>query len=325
MRPKSSSHAPLNVNERRTRRGVYATIIAREADSDESENEEDNNKIPLAGANDIPTDGEIELTTEIDIASELTSLTPSIPSPDTLTPAPDPPLPRFSSSLSSLSSVGDACDSSTPFSSQAQQTQQATLQAPPLSASPTKRLTRSTSALSAEKAATSSSETPKRDHDLVPVKKEQVEPRVLRTRPFAPTVPEPRKFPQKPDTPRGADGKLLPTCATCNNILPLISVNSKVVWGLGFENGKKKRSMIAQGMPFFALFPPFFPNGPLCSHSNRCLRHFAIYHQPWPRRVSAHGGTPREESTPASDASKRVTHKSLPRPGSQACRRRLSE
>ena len=80
----------------------------------------------------------------------------------------------------------------------------------------------------------------------------------------------------------------------------------------GLRTARKKRSMIAQGMPFFALFRPFFPNGPLCSHSNRCLRHFAIYHQPWPRRVSAHGGTPREESTPASDASKRVTHKSLP-------------
>lgn len=81
---------------------------------------------------------------------------------------------------------------------------------------------------------------------------------------------------------------------------------------LDLRTARKKRSMIAQGMPFFALFPPFFPNGPLCSYSNRCLRHFAIYHQPWPRRVSAHRGTPREESTPASDASKRVTHKSLP-------------
>ena len=47
-------------------------------------------------------------------------------------------------------------------------------------------------------------------------------------------------------------------------------------------------------------------------HSTRCLRHFAIYNQPWPRRISAHGGTPREESTPTSDASKRVTQKSLP-------------
>lgn len=48
------------------------------------------------------------------------------------------------------------------------------------------------------------------------------------------------------------------------------------------------------------------------THSTRCLRHFAIYHQPWPRRISAHGGSSREESTPASDASKRVTQKSLP-------------
>lgn len=45
------------------------------------------------------------------------------------------------------------------------------------------------------------------------------------------------------------------------------------------------------------------------------MRHFAIYNQPWPRRVPAHGAafsvTPREESTP-SDSNKRVNMKTLP-------------
>lgn len=45
------------------------------------------------------------------------------------------------------------------------------------------------------------------------------------------------------------------------------------------------------------------------------MRHFAIYNQPWPRRVPAHGTafsvTPREESTP-SDSNKRVNPKTLP-------------
>jgi histone-lysine N-methyltransferase SUV420H len=45
------------------------------------------------------------------------------------------------------------------------------------------------------------------------------------------------------------------------------------------------------------------------------MRHFAIYNQPWPRRVPAHGAafsvTPREESTP-SESNKRVNPKTLP-------------
>lgn len=273
----SKPHVPLNVNERRTRRGVYA-IVAREEESDESENEEDN-KIPLANAEDIPADGEIELTTEVDTASGLTSHAPSIlPDPSSsrghLTPVPEP-LARFSSSLSSLSSTGDASprsDSCTPFrsiiSTRRQKAQNAISnvdkQVPSReenSTTPSKRVTRSTSALlSVEqtknkgkgKAANPAtpSETPKRglpstaaDRESVPIKKEDVEARVLRARPAPPTVSEPVKAPSKPATPRGPDGKQLPTCVTCGNILPLISVDSKVVWGLGLENGKKKKKL----------------------------------------------------------------------------------
>jgi histone-lysine N-methyltransferase SUV420H len=288
--PEAEPHGPPpNVNERRTRRGVYA-IVTREEESDESENEDDN-KVPLADAKDIPADGEIELTTEIDTASELTSLTPSIPphsstSRDPLTPAPDL-LSRFSSSLSSLSSAGDASsprsDSSTPFrsiiSTRRQKAQEVlSNQQDKEPATPSKRLTRSASALLSidkdkgkAKAAKSAapSETPKRGrpstagNDAVQVKKEEVEPRVLRARPSVPAVPETRKPPPKPDAPRGADGKLLPTCATCSSILPLISVDSKVVWGLGFENGKKKKKhdcprSVVCFVPFFFFFFFFF-------------------------------------------------------------------
>lgn len=190
---------------------------------------------------------------------------------DILTPAPEP-LGRFSSSLSSLSSAGEASprgDSCTPFRSIISTRRQKVQGAMPASqnkqkvsresqtpATPSRRLTRSASALlsvekdrgkgKAAKSATPA-ETPKQSRlstagsDIVQVKREEAEARVLRTRPAVSVAPEPRKAPPKSDIPRGADGKLLPTCATCRNILPLISVDSKVVWGLGFENGKKKK------------------------------------------------------------------------------------
>jgi [histone H4]-N-methyl-L-lysine20 N-methyltransferase len=48
----------------------------------------------------------------------------------------------------------------------------------------------------------------------------------------------------------------------------------------------------------------------------RCMRHFAIYGQSWPCRISAHGPaflpTPREESTPVESSTRRVTQKALP-------------
>ena len=58
----------LNINERRTRRGVYAISKLREDDSDDNGDNDDDNKMPLADANDVPADGEIE-STEIGRAS----------------------------------------------------------------------------------------------------------------------------------------------------------------------------------------------------------------------------------------------------------------
>jgi hypothetical protein len=68
---------PLNLNERRTRRGVYAMMQDDEDDSDESEEEETN--IPLADAKDIPADEDIEME------SAAEAPLPPTPSPSNLT------------------------------------------------------------------------------------------------------------------------------------------------------------------------------------------------------------------------------------------------
>lgn len=72
----------------------------------------------------------------------------------------------------------------------------------------------------------------------------ELEGRSLRRRPIVPTLADASdalaKKPQ--DGPRGVDGKLLPTCMTCKNVLPVISVDDKVVWnGLPEKTGKRGR------------------------------------------------------------------------------------
>lgn len=286
----------LNVNERRTRRGVYATIT-KDDDSDESEDEEDN-KVPLADAQDIPTDGEIEMTTEVDTASELASLTPSVPPSEAQVPrSSSRPLStpvrdvgissRSSSSLTSLSSSAKSTTTpqtsqSTPFRSiistrhqKASLAQATASNTPDLEKSatpsqgenandgtpstPIKRVTRSVSTLmlsgkqssgkGKEKASSTPASTPRSQkktidvgNDEVKVKKEEVENR-LRTRPgTSVSVAETSKDPApQSDIPRGVDGKPLPMCSTCRNVLPVISVDSQVVWGLGLETSKKKK------------------------------------------------------------------------------------
>ncbi|KAF8070545.1 hypothetical protein FPV67DRAFT_1487777 [Lyophyllum atratum] len=330
-----------NVNERRTRRGVYAIITKKEEDSDESDEDADNN-LPLADAQDIPVDGEIELTTEMDTPSDLTSLAPSVAPSDVahatpsssalITLTPDSRLRSSSRSLSSLSSAGDALSTPkrgdpSPFrsiiSTRRQKAKEsevvAQLVTPPLSedamslpeiSTPTKRVTRSTSALELSKqnqgkgkskakekstpASSSRGTTLKKDE--VKIKKEEVEPRVLRTRPSTANVADAvKEVPPKPEVPKGPDGKPLPTCITCSNVLPLISVDSQVVWGLEVEiTPKRKKSK---------------------HECPRCMRHTAIYGRAWPCRIPPHGPgflpTPREEGTPLESASNRISQKAL--------------
>ncbi|KAF8967844.1 hypothetical protein BDZ97DRAFT_472657 [Flammula alnicola] len=331
----------LNINERRTRRGVYAITKPKEGDSDSDNDDDDDDKVPLADAKDIPADGEIELTAEIDTGSELTSLAPSMPPSDGSSPAkhsthglmtPDRNLglSRSSSSLTELtSSTGRSTpksNQSTPFrsiiSTRRQRAKESQANAstnktksnslpkdasPSISVEPSpKRLTRSISSLRLNEKKTKGKATPTpiptprsgrlskgKDKEETNIKKEEVETRVLRARPSTVVVEAPKE-PVKPDVPRGPDGKLLPTCSTCSNVLPLIAVDSKVVWGLGVEAGKKKKN-VKHDCP-------------------RCLRHFAIYQQLWPSRVAPHGtisATPRQE-TPVEVITKKVTHKGLP-------------
>lgn len=79
-----------------------------------------------------------------------------------------------------------------------------------------------------------------RDRDL---ETHEPEARHLRPRASA-TVFNPLTLSKKKqdDAPRGLDGKPLPMCATCHNILPVISVDYEVVWGLSIgRTGKRGR------------------------------------------------------------------------------------
>ena len=349
------------MDERRTRRGVYAVLQKREDESDESE-DEDGNNVPLAGALDIPADGEIELITEVDISSELTSLAPSVPPSEsahesshtlsTLSPASR--LPSCSSSLTSLSSANDhlctpkrgdsspfrsiistrrqkarASDAGPPAGSNPQ------LVTPPLSedaeigCTPSKRSLRSASSLPSSAGLSADKQrgkekistplpTPTKGKstgkDDITVKKEETEPRTLRARPSALNSVEPAKEQPTREIPRGPDGKPLPTCSTCWNVLPVISVDSKVVWGLGLEVSPRRKKK-KQDCPRYVSCSILSRSYLSLHYLDRCIRHFAIYGQPWPGRVPLHGTgslpTPREDPTPVESSTKRVTHKVL--------------
>jgi len=337
----------LNLNERRTRRGVYAVAKPDEDSSDESDID-DEGTLPLAV--DAPAGGEIELTREIDTGSGLTSLAPSmapsdaaspakLPTPDLMTPNRGRHSSRSLSSLTELTASTPKSHDSTPFrsiiSTRRQKTQGSASSksmtpaneiSRSISIEAPRRLTRSASSLRlSEQVKGKSKATPtpiptpasgKRSKgtpkDDMKVKKEDAEARVLRARPSA-VVPEVIKEPPpKPDVPRGSDGKPLPQCSTCSNVLPLIAVDQKVVWGLSADTGKKKKN--------FKQECPRYVKVGLCMHTtvlnsfHRCIRHFAIYGQPWPRRIPPYGTisvTPREESTPAESITKKVTSQGL--------------
>jgi len=322
----------LNLHERRTRRGVYAVAKPSEDSSDDSDMDEDDDKMPLMAAPDVPRQSEMALSANLDTGSELTSLAASLPPSDVSSP-PNLPTPgamtpdrgrvssRSSSSLTELTSSTPKSSDSTPFRSiistrrQKQSTAGSSKGATSAkeisrctSLESPRRLTRSISSLrlsekskgkgkasltpvatpaSARQSKGAGKEEPK-------IKKEEGEARVLRVRPPTATVEVTKEPPPKPEVRRGPDGKPLPQCSTCSNVLPLIAVDQKVVWGLTAETGKKKKN-VKQECP-------------------RCIRHFAIYQQSWPRRTAPHGfilATPREDSVPIETITKKVTHQGL--------------
>ncbi|KAJ3791018.1 hypothetical protein GGU10DRAFT_63924 [Lentinula aff. detonsa] len=319
----------VNLNERRTRRGVYAVVTKEEDHSDESD-DEDGSVMPLAGASDIASPGEMEMA---DATSNLTSLPlsraasncdPAGPSRLSSSVSELTPISRSTSSLSSLSSLEGT--SSAPKSSSYQsiistRRQKAEAEAAALvsasttlpedslfSASSVQTLTRTSISVTPskgkgkQKVSSRASSTPRRSDNLQAAENGKVkdeDPRILRPRQSASAVvsESTKEMFAKPEIPRGPDGKALPICATCRNILPVISVDHQIVWGLGLEKESRKKKA-KQECP-------------------RCMRHCAIYREPWPRRVplpgcaSTFNTTPREETTPAEFARK-VTHKVLP-------------
>ncbi|KAF8633357.1 hypothetical protein AX17_004528 [Amanita inopinata Kibby_2008] len=324
----------LNINERRTRRGVYAILKKGEEGEEESDDSEEEVNA-LTRVTDDQDGGEIELLAEVDTDSAQ-SMTPSLaidpPSRALSTAASTGPV-RSQSSLSSLSSdtpvkagntekMGTPC---TPYRSIiSTRRQKAQEEADKAKAQPAvlsiedgtpshmprhRRSTRSSSvACSSENAkgmdktltpvTTPISKRRSASKDEVSVKREEVEPRNLRARPSTIQASDGLKVAPVRETPRGPDGKPLPLCITCSNVLPVISVDSKVVWGLGFESSPRKKKQKLE-----------------CP---RCMRHFAIYARPWPCRLPTGGHspsfipTPREEVTPIDSSTRRVTHKALP-------------
>ncbi|GJE94461.1 SET domain-containing protein [Phanerochaete sordida] len=101
------------------------------------------------------------------------------------------------------------------------------------------------------------------------------EARHLRPRVSAPIFDSTLSKKKLVDAPRGLDGKPLPMCSTCGNVLPVIAVDSEIVWGLSVgRTGKRGR-----------------PKKDVATDCPRCLRHFAIYGRKWPERVPGDGRT----------------------------------
>jgi histone-lysine N-methyltransferase SUV420H len=243
----------VNVNERRTRRGVYAILQkGTEHDTDESdEDAEDSEKVA------------IELSVEVDVGSSVSG-TPLVVQSQPAT-ANSASITRSLSSLSSLSS--DAPEKSvnvekiTPFRSiiatRRQKAQEEAKNTKSRSSAETAASSRRGIARSSSHASEkgkrreeTSTPTSKRTgdgkgdgKDEVKVKKEEVEPRNLRARPSATQLNDTAKVAPAKEVPKGPDGKPLPLCGTCSNVLPVISVDSKVVWGLSLENSSKKKKL----------------------------------------------------------------------------------
>ena len=114
----------------------------------------------------------------------------------------------------------------------------------------------------------------------------------------------------------GPDGQPLPTCVTCHNVLPMISVDNQIVWGLNFDTtprrGKKRKE--PQECPRYVELSIHL--GARLSHvvafylCARCMRHFAIYSQLWPARLASQvvASVPRDDGE---SSSRRPAQKSV--------------
>jgi len=127
--------------------------------------------------------------------------------------------------------------------------------------------------------------------------------------------PSQQPNPTKKPVPKG-----VPTCVICKGILPVISVDSEIVWGLeGYdEKGKKLKGKKASSLecPRYAIIVDQFhlPANML----NRCMRHREIYNVSWPYRLASHGGTAYPTPPPVDPpVVSSLVHSSKPRQESQ--------
>lgn len=289
-----------DINERRTRRGVYAIIQEEDSDSEESDDEDKEGDKPLANAPDASGDDEVdmELGGEASHSVAVSSSSRHFPVINAIVATPDPDVePSRMTSLSAEGSAssnkGKAQEKSVIFTRR--QTQE--LSSKNSTPAPHDTLRSLSSRLRGQNLRDSVSVTPSgskgKEKDKTQVK-EEPEARVLRARPSVVGEKLDLVGPPKREIPRGSDGRPLPTCVTCSNVLPVISVDSKVVWGLNLDSPRKgKKSKQRQECP-------------------RCMRHIAIYGQPWPARLSSQAVIAPPRDDVESSSSRRPPQKTIP-------------
>jgi histone-lysine N-methyltransferase SUV420H len=248
--------APVaDVNERRTRRGVYAIVQEQDSDSDESDDGEQEGNKPLANAPDALGDDEVDLELGGEASHSVAVSSSSHRSVPTEVSTPDPDI--QSSRMSSVAADGSASSNKgktfarSIISTRKQKAQESSSN----HSTPVPHDTSHTqsSRLRHQSLRDSVSVTPSRskgkETERVQVKEEN-EARVLRARPSVVGDKLELAGPPKREIPRGEDGKPLPTCVTCSNVLPVISVDSKVVWGLHLDSPRRgKKSKQRQECP----------------------------------------------------------------------------
>ncbi|THH19958.1 hypothetical protein EW146_g1309 [Bondarzewia mesenterica] len=270
----------VNVNERRTRRGVYAVL----QDSDVEESDEEEEQKQEKGeepAMELQAEVEVDSTPIVPSSSSAPLRSSSTAAKALMTPDPESSLPSAAVTPSTRENGRWQTRSVAPvelvISTRGQKARAASLAAQvPLPTPP----------LSDDTASPGPGTRAPYAHGA------HFGPVALAACAGAGADEKEKKAKQKEKDPN------LPTCVTCSKVLPIISLDQRVIWG-DFDNvtgkGKGKRKEKRE-----------------CP---RCLRHFAIYGFSWPNRNAAQAAafvpTPRE-TTPAESAPRNVTQKILP-------------
>ena len=233
----------MNLDERRTRRGVYA-VVQKGADKTPESDSDDDSVVSIPNVSGAPSgsSGFAASLACLTPISRSASKTPSASSGHSNSPNP---------SVVVISARSLRHKSSFPNNQ---------LVTPPLSEdatsetlrTPTKRFTRSslvnsTPVQSAMKNANHASpSTPSKRgldkgkaRESIEVKVEETESRLIRTRPSSSCAPDEEST--QLARPMGPDGKPLPLCSTCFQVIPVISVDQQVVWGHSIDISPKKK------------------------------------------------------------------------------------